>query len=430
MDKKVFQWTATDACNLWVSYQPRDNVKPDFSFGQKGLSISGAGGKNFGWYGADVGVSPDTHYRVRIKFSVEGMENINIHIMNLLYWTDSRRPERTGAHDAVLSYKKERDGSYIGEQIIKSPAFADTVQIQLGTRFLDGASATWHEVCLEETEKPYRKPVRVAAAGWNSMALPSREALIKEMTSLIDTAGYLGADIFVLPEFSNAWQSESKNMPADSIPDGVIPALLSQKAKQHNMNICAGLSEEDGGYLYNAGALFNRAGEFVGKYRKNHLYWPEEFFTGTLPGDGYPVFDLDFGRVGIMICYDSWYAETARLLTLKGAELILFPNAGYEEKIMPARYIDNNNYIAISSMGGSSGVMNTTGSFVAQVKKGIAYADINLDDRYCCHPNSGGSMNAGSGGQRSRMNTPSDRIYREIADEVRKFEDRPWKYTW
>ena len=71
--------------------------------------------------------------------------------------------------------------------------------------------------------------------------------------------------------------------------------------------------ERDGDFIFNTAFLVDRAGELAGTYRKIHLYWPEER-EGVSPGNELPVFDLDLGRVGIMICYDSWFPETAKLL--------------------------------------------------------------------------------------------------------------------
>ena len=431
MDGMVFEWTPGQNEGVWNKRAPRENLSPEFGFSNEGLRISADGGRNFGWFEAEAPVECGAHYRFIAEFSVSGIDNINVNVMNLLYWTNTREPERIGAHDAILSYEADGAGAfYTGSQVIKPAPASDRVFIQLGARYLSGGSVTWRRVALEKVEKPVRKPVRIAAAAWNPSAAQDMETLEKELASLVDEAGGLKADLFLLPEFANVCGYGSNEIPTEPVPEGRVCGFLSRKAAEHNMNICAGIMERDGEYLYNAAAIFDRAGAFAGKYRKTHPYWPEEIFYGTLPGDDYPVFDLDIGKVGVMICYDSWYAETARLLTLKGAELILFPNAGYEDKILPARCIDNNNYIAVSSMGCASGVMDTVGNFVSSTKRGIAYSDIDLDIRSCCHPNSGGSMNAGAGGRRNNMNSMSDRMYTEICNEIKKTAGRPWKHTW
>jgi predicted amidohydrolase len=158
----------------------------------------------------------------------------------------------------------------------------------------------------------------------------------------------------------------------------------------------------------------------VGKQRKVHPYWPEEP-RGTSPGDTFEVFHTDFGVVGIMICYDSWWPESARLLALKGAELILFPNAGYEEKILPARAIDNNVAIAAATLFSPAAILDSRGETLAvSAVDNVLIAEIDLNDRPKCHPNAGGNLNPGPGGARWARNARSLRVDEETLVELRR----------
>ena len=84
------------------------------------------------------------------------------------------------------------------------------------------------------------------------------------------------------------------------------------------------------GVLFNTAVLYDADGTHLGCYRKNHIpdgpgYHEKYYFT---PGDrGYPVWETAFGRIGVGVCWDSWFPETARLLALGGADLLLFPTA-------------------------------------------------------------------------------------------------------
>ena len=83
-------------------------------------------------------------------------------------------------------------------------------------------------------------------------------------------------------------------------------------------------TEREGAAIYNTAVLLDRTGKLMGKYRK--VYLPREEIQGGLtPGNDFPVFDTDFGKVGMMICWDVEYADPARALALNGAEIILLP---------------------------------------------------------------------------------------------------------
>ena len=104
------------------------------------------------------------------------------------------------------------------------------------------------------------------------------------------------------------------------------------------------------GKVYNASYILDRNGEEVGRYRKVHLTHGEQK-KGITNGTDFPVFELDFGKVGIMICFDNYFPESARILGNRGAQLVLYPlygdtlNPGWELKTR-VRALDNSMYVA------------------------------------------------------------------------------------
>jgi predicted amidohydrolase len=155
-------------------------------------------------------------------------------------------------------------------------------------------------------------------------------------------------------------------------------------------------------------------GELVGTYRKVHLYWPEERL-GISPGDSFPVFHTDLGKVGIMMCYDSWFPEMARILGLNGAEIILFPNAGYGEPQFLARPGDNAAYLVVSSMNSPSFIATPDNKVLARTTvNGAIAATVDVSNRATEHPNAGGTLNASPGGRLASRHAPSLRIYRAM----------------
>jgi N-carbamoylputrescine amidase len=138
-----------------------------------------------------------------------------------------------------------------------------------------------------------------------------------KMDEFIDKAADQGATLLVLPELANSGyifntREEAFSL-AEPVPGGPTTDFLIKKAKERNLYIVAGIDEIDGGLLYNSAVLVGPEG-YIGTYRKNHLWDEEKIF-----------FELPFGRVGMMICYDGWFPESTRILRLQGADIVLNP---------------------------------------------------------------------------------------------------------
>jgi predicted amidohydrolase len=111
---------------------------------------------------------------------------------------------------------------------------------------------------------------------------------------------------------------------AEPVPDGPSVARLVQIARRHRLFVCTGLSEKERDIVYNTQVLIGPDG-FIGKQRKLHLSRDEVFYYKG--GRELPVFDIGPCTVGIVICYDNQFPEVARVLALRGAEVILMPHA-------------------------------------------------------------------------------------------------------
>ena len=135
----------------------------------------------------------------------------------------------------------------------------------------------------------------------------------------------------------------------------------SSLAKKYNAYVAPWDYEAKDGKVYNSSYILDRNGNEIGRYRKCHLTFREEVAMKLTPGEEIPVFDLDFGKVGIMICFDNYFPETARILGIKGAELVLYPlygdtlNPQWELKTR-VRAIDNSMYIASSQIDMTNGI--------------------------------------------------------------------------
>lgn len=151
----------------------------------------------------------------------------------------------------------------------------------------------------------------------------------------IRTAAQKGAKIICLPELFTAPyfpQDEKADAEAyaETIP-GETMAQLSKAAKENKAVVIAGsIYERDGKRFYNTSAVFDETGKMLGAYRKTHiphdpLFYEQDYFS---PGDsGYKVFDTRYGRIAVLICYDQWFPEAARIVSLMGADMVFYPTA-------------------------------------------------------------------------------------------------------
>lgn len=159
---------------------------------------------------------------------------------------------------------------------------------------------------------------------------------------LVRKAAGSGANIVLLPElFERQYFCQERRYEYYDFatPVSENPAVLRMQtlAKELGVVIPVSFYERDGNALYNSVAMIEADGSLLGVYRKTHIpddhYYQEKFYFS--PGNtGFRVFDTKFGRVGVGICWDQWFPETARCLALNGADIILYPTAIGSEPIL------------------------------------------------------------------------------------------------
>lgn len=162
---------------------------------------------------------------------------------------------------------------------------------------------------------------------------------IQRLAKRIKTLAADGAELVVLQELHNSLyfcQTENVNNfdLAEPIP-GPSTEFFGNLAKELEIVIVTSLFERRAAGLYhNTAVVIERDGTIAGKYRKMHIpddpaYYEKFYFT---PGDiGFHPIDTSVGRLGVLVCWDQWYPEAARLMALQGAEMLIYPTAiGYE----------------------------------------------------------------------------------------------------
>ena len=166
------------------------------------------------------------------------------------------------------------------------------------------------------------------------------------------------ADLLVLPELFNTGylitsQAEIGSL-AEEVPGGKTARRLAAVAKRKNVHLVAGIAERNGEKLYNSAILVSPNG-FVASYRKVHLFFEEKLWFE--PGDGeFPVFDIGPCRVGIMVCFDWFFPESMRTLSLKGAQVVCHPAnlvLPYCQTAMVTRCLENRVFAVTANRTGT-----------------------------------------------------------------------------
>jgi len=234
----------------------------------------------------------------------------------------------------------------------------------------------------------------------------------KAVRSVKETAGN-GANIICFAElaftpfYPQKPVGENKIELAESIP-GPATDVFSKLAKEFGVVIILNLYEKDGNNFYDSSPVINIDGSILGITRMIHItdyacFHEKGYYD---PGNnGAPVYETQFGKIGIAICYDRHYPEYMRALALKGAEVVFIPQAGsvgewpeglYEAELRVASF-QNGYFTALCnrvgeeeclSFGGESFVCNPEGIVIANAKRGkeeILYCDIDLEQVKMSH---------------------------------------------
>lgn len=238
-----------------------------------------------------------------------------------------------------------------------------------------------------------------------------KKAMIDKHLAFIEQAGKQGVQILCLQElfYGPYFCAEQKTRwyaMVERIPNGPTIKLMQEYAKKYEMVMIVPIYEEEmAGVYYNAAAVMDADGEYLGKYRKHHIpqvdpgFWEKFYFK---PGNlGYPVFKTRYADIAVYICYDRHFPEGARVLGLRGAQIVFNPSAtvaGLSEHLweleQPAHAVANGYFVgAINRVGieppwnigefyGKSYFCDPRGKIVAQAsreKDELVIADLDLD---------------------------------------------------
>jgi hypothetical protein len=182
------------------------------------------------------------------------------------------------------------------------------------------------------------RPVRIVSLSFNGKSL-------EEIARVVDEEGARGADLIALPE---TWRGQGEGW---ETLEGPTISAMSALAKKHHTYIVCPIDRRDGERRLNSAVLIDREGKVVCVYDKVYPYWSEfDVKPPVSPGSKVPVYQADFGRVGMATCFDVNFPEVWKQLADQGAELVVWPSAYSAGTTLQAHAL-NHHFTIVTSTG-------------------------------------------------------------------------------
>jgi len=377
----------------WKTWAPRVDLMPrtfidtvQFRGGPGSLAVSGNSNpaELGGWEYLVQGVRPGASYHFVAWYKAQGLTYEPVQAFAKLNWIGPDE-KRVGPPDFPVAVSPEGGWTRLTLDAT-APEKASAVKLQLLLANAPQATVWWDDISFEEIPAPPARPVTIATIRFEPKGAGSAAEAVRRCIEVVDKTVNGKTDVIVLGEtITWAGTRGPYGEVAEPVP-GPTTARLAEVARARKSYIVTSLVEREGTTFYNTAVLIDREGRLVGKYRKVNLPW-DEFEGGITPGSEYPVFQTDFGKVGMMICWDSEFPEPARALALQGAQVILMPIWDWDERLALARAVENQVFLVTSSYGDPSVIVDPNGEQIASAKEEgtAAIATIDLSRRYKSH---------------------------------------------
>ncbi len=381
---------ADQAAAGWRVWAQRGEIAPrcyvDFTrFRSAPSALAIAGNSNAAEYGGWAyqisGIGEGRFYGLTAYYRTQWVEHEQLRVVTRLDWLDGEG-RRVGQPDYGYQVNTNEDWKRLTLHA-PAPAKAAQVRLELALGWSPQGTVWWDDITFEEVPTPRDRMVRVGSVGLRPDGAGGKEGNLNAFSQALDQVALDKPDIVCLGEgITMVGTRENYASLAEPVP-GPTTDKLGQKARQHKMYIVAGIFEREGNAIYNTAVLIDRQGKVAGKYRK--VYLPREEIEGGLtPGVAYPVFETDFGKIGMMICWDVQYVDPARALAAQGAEIILLPIWGGNFTLMKARAIENHIFLVSAGYDVETAVINPAGEVLHATKESgvIKTVPVNLSERF------------------------------------------------
>jgi len=343
----------------WKTWAPRAEIAPKFErqlnekeTGNTCLMISSV--DSFHCYGAWVceieGIPAADAYVATAEYEVQqiGYETVSVNM--IITWKD-----RTGQwlrREYVDSHDPSSAGCGCLKKHLTPPEDVWSVKVELEFRWsTEGAVCFSHiSICPTEAIQPRKARIMTTYITPSYEQNKDLSLSLQAIIGTLDLAKSYKPDLICLAETlytATGYQLEDIALPLDS----EVVQTICQKANEIGSYVVFNLFEKADHTIYNSSLLIDRGGEITGVYRKNHLPMSEAQ-SGVTPGHGYPVFETDFGTIGLLICWDQMFSEAAKCLCMKGAEIICISTRGEARLQQMVRAMDNGVYVVVAGVNG------------------------------------------------------------------------------
>jgi predicted amidohydrolase len=365
----------------WTTYSQRAEIAPRFSVESSSpiLVLAGRGDRNVdGQWRKTVAVEGGRTYRFTAAFRAR---NIDLERRSVLVCIEWQGPSINHAElfdypPTVTPAREGRPGRVEG--LVRAPDKATSARLELILRWDGDGEVAWSAVRFEPADSQPR-PVRLATIYCRPRNMKTPAQSVEEFARLVREAASQRPDFICLPEGITVIGTPLKYVEVAEPVPGPTTARLGELAREARAYIVAGLYERVGPTVFNTAVLIDREGRLAGKYRKVALP-NEEIEGGITPGEEFPVFDTDRGKVGLMICWDVFFPEPARALGAQGAEIIFLPIWGGNQTLIEARAIENQAFLLTSSYDAKTAIYDREGKplAVANTDHPIAVVEVDL----------------------------------------------------